>query len=285
MAVTDHNEVTFPWTSFSSMSSGAKSKERIEEGEISADEIVFENRNPAEMGMLAIQGNEVSSPHHIGSYFSDYQQRTEEEQIAIKGIIEKNGLMLFNHPGRYTKGNPDKYNVSWYVEHFSRYNHLTGMEVYNQGDRYPTDRVLWDSILCRTMPDRPVWGYSNDDFHNGEKKLGRNWNVFVLPELNEEWLRKGMLEGRLFYVYASEGHFGPQPPQIKSVNVNNKKGTIEIRVSGQDSIRWISGGKVVTRGHVVHLSEIPDLAAYVRAEIFGPGTITGTQPFGLEKQE
>jgi hypothetical protein len=132
------------------------------------------------------------------------------------------------------------------------------------------------------MPERPIWGYSNDDFHGGENNLGRNWNLFILSELSEESIRRGMLDGRFLYVYAFNGHNGPETPQIESINVNNKKGIIEIKTTGQDSIRWISGGNVVSRTNSINLSEVPDLKGYVRAEIFGPESITGTQPFGIE---
>lgn len=32
-----------------------------------------------------------------------------------------------------------------------------------------TYKVLWDQILTRTMPERPVWGYSCDDMHNADQ--------------------------------------------------------------------------------------------------------------------
>ncbi|QGY47300.1 hypothetical protein GM418_27630 [Maribellus comscasis] len=285
LAITDHNEVTYPWTNFSEMLPGESAHERLERGDITSDELVFENRNPAEMEIFAIQGNEVSAPHHTGSYFSDYQQQPGDENIALGEIGKKNGLALLNHPGRYTARNPEKYNVSWYVDIFNSYDFLTGMEVYNQGDRYPHDRELWDKVLKKTMPGRNVWGYSNDDFHAGMERLGRNWNVFILPELNEEWIRIGMLEGRFFYVYAVNGHNGTEVPDIKSIEVNSKKATIEIVSSGQDSIRWISGSNIVGRGGRLSLSEIPELSGYVRAEIFGPESVTGTQPFGIRKAD
>lgn len=283
LALTDHNEVTFPWTSFSTMSPSEGAKKRVERGEISQTELEYEDRIPSELEMFAIQGNEVSAPHHTGSFFTAYQQRPGDENVALEAIGKMNGLALLNHPGRYTHRDPEKYSVDWYVDIFERHTHLTGMEVYNQGDRYPKDRELWDSILVRTMPERPMWGYSNDDFHSGENKLGRNWNEFILPELNEEWIRRGMMEGRFLYVYAFEGHNGPQLPQIKSIEVDNNKGLIKITSSGQDSIRWISAGNVVGKGDIIHLSEISQLSGYVRAEIFGKGSIMGTQPFGISQ--
>jgi len=284
LAITDHNEVTFPWIGFSELSPSDGAYRKLEEGRIDSAMVHYENRNPEELGMFAIQGNEVSAPHHMGSFFSDYQERTGDEHITIEGVGKKNGIILLNHPGRYTSRDPEKYNVDWYVDIFESYDYVTGMEVYNQGDRYPNDRILWDSVLVKTMPERPFWGYSNDDYHGGITALGRNWNLFILPELNEESIRQGMLEGRFLYTYAFKGHNGPEVPQIESILVKNGKGIIEINASGQDSVRWISGGRVVSRGNSIDLSEVADVTGYVRAEIYGPESVTGTQPFGIKRK-
>ncbi|SHF22803.1 hypothetical protein SAMN05444274_104107 [Mariniphaga anaerophila] len=280
LAVTDHNEVTYPWTGFSELEASSGAYERLEEGRLEEDQIVYENRDPKELGMLAIQGNELSRHHHMGSYFSDHNG-TETEEESLDATAAKNGLVMFNHPGRYTARDPDHYSVDWYVNLLKKYDHLIGVEIYNQGDRYPNDRELYDAILSRTMPDRQVWAYSNDDMHHSST-LGRNWNVFLLPELNETWVRKGMQEGVSYYVYSPSGHNGAKLPEIAAITVNNRKGLIDINVTGQDSVRWISGGEVVHRGNQFSLKENPEIEKYVRAEIFGPGeVIMGTQPFGI----
>ena len=281
LAITDHNEVTFPWTDFVNMEASDRSKERLENGVLGREALTYENRDPETLGMFAIQGNEVSTPHHINSFFSGYEQRTDQEEIALEAIGSRDGVTFINHPGRYTDKNPEKYNTNWYVDILNRFDHIAGIEVYNSADRYPNDRQLWDSILVELMPDRPVWGFSNDDFHGDLNKLGISWNIFVLPNLTEEWVRRGMEEGRFFYVYAAEGHRGQMPPRIESIKVNRKNGIIEIQSTGQDSIRWISGGSVIHRGNTIHLTKSTEVPGYVRAEIFGPGTITGTQPFGI----
>lgn len=276
LAITDHNEVTYPWIEFASMEASNKSKERLKNGEINQESVIYENRDPNELGMIAIQGNEVSAPHHTGSLFNDYNHPTKQEDSTFIAIAAKNGLQIFNHPGRY------KHNAQWYADFFKKYNHLIGMEIYNNGDRYSNDRQLWDSVLVALSPVRTVWGYSNDDMH-GEASLGRNWNIFILPELSEKWVRKGMEEGRSFYVYSPEGHSNTSIPSIQSILV--KKGQIQIEATGQDSIRWLSGGKRIHKGNSIKLDDYTDLSTYVRAEIFGPGGfIMGTQPFPIQKK-
>ena len=278
LAITDHNEVTYPWTAFASLKASSKSEERLANGEIGNKAIIYENRNPKELGMIAIQGNEVSAPHHVNSYFSDYCTRTSQEDSTFIGTAEKNGLLVINHPGRY------KYNAQWYTAFYKKYKHIIGMEIYNNGDRYPGDRQLWDSVLVALLPAHPVWAYSNDDMHS-EGSIGRNWNIFILPELTEDQVRKGMEEGRSFYVYAPEGHKNQDIPKIQSIQVNRKQGQIQIIATGQDSIHWISGGKIVQKGNRIKLDDCPDFSSYVRAEIFGsPGIIIGTQPFVIQEK-
>jgi hypothetical protein len=280
LAITDHNEVTFPWVNFAGMEASLGALQRHENGQLEETEIKYEDRDQDQYGMIAIEGNELSRHHHMGSYFNNHNG-TETEDESLTATAGKNGLVMFNHPGRYTSSNAEKYNINYYVDLLQRYDHLIGVEIYNQGDRYPNDRQLYDEILNRLMPDRQVWAYSNDDMHHSST-LGRNWNVMILPELSEDWVRKGMEQGRSYYIYSPGGHLANKLPELRDIKVNNRKGLIEVNVTGHDSIRWISAGKVVHRGQQLSLKELEGIEKYVRAEIFGPGnTITGTQPFGI----
>lgn len=80
-------------------------------------------------------------------------------------------------------------------------------------DRYLNDLAFCDSILVRMMPEKPVWDFSNDDLH-GIKKIGHNWNILILPEHSQYWVRRGMEEGRFFFIYTPTGHNGSMLPQI-----------------------------------------------------------------------
>lgn len=277
LAITDHNEVTYPWTSFSDMKMSERSRQRMEEEPDTMPKTTeYEDRDPEALGMVAIQGNELSSHHHMNSFFSDHNGTTTEEE-SLEATAAKNGITVLNHPGRYDKP------VDWYIDLYRRYDHLIGLEVYNSGDRYPKDRELWDAILTQTMPDRPVWGYSNDDMH-GIASLGRNWSILILPELSPEWVRQGMEQGLSYFTYAPRGHREETPPIINAIRVNPKKGTIEIEASGYESIEWICGGKTVHEGRKVKLNKVRDAGPYVRAVLHGPGrTVSCTQPFGLRK--
>ncbi len=305
LAITDHNAVTYPWTGFADMEASQPSRMRrtialLENyfAEKSAEDpdfypmvkspmsipfsLEFENRDPVALGMIDIQANELSRHHHMGSFFNDHNGTTTELE-SLEATAEKDGIVMLYHPGRYYGRSADKYNLPWYVDLYDSYDHLIGLEVYNSGNRYPDDRKIWDSILTVMMPERPVWGYSNDDMHM-IPHLGRNWNIFILPELTHESVRHGMENGLSYFVYSPQGHNGPSPPVIRSIKVNSRKGTIEIDAEDYNSIEWISEGNIVYSGNKVNLNELEETGIYIRAKLYGAGgAVSGTQPFGIGK--
>ncbi len=106
------------------------------------------------------------------------------------------GMQIINHPGQYwslstSYAATDKNSPQWHAENFKTYSSLVGLEVYNQGNRRPNDRILWDQILDITMPSRPVWGYSGDDTHTLEQYF-RNYNIMLMPELTVDALKEAM---------------------------------------------------------------------------------------------
>lgn len=286
LAITDHGSVTYPWEEFSRFKADERTKVRItdkvlkpqEEEPMMPDEIDFKDVNPSEVGMVAIQGNETSyKKHDVNSFFNDYNGKNSDE--TLDEISAKGGLAVLNHPGRY------KFPVGWYVDLYNRYDALVGMDVFNCGNRYPNDRQLWDSILTKMAPVRPVWGFSDDDMHS-MRDFGRNWNVFLLPELNDQQVRQAMEKGIFYIVNAPERYNGPMIPVINSISVNQRRGKIEINASECDSIIWLSGGRIINKGSQFSLRSQTESISYVRAELFGAGnSIVCTQPFYIIRKE
>lgn len=238
-------------------------------------------RNPEILGMVAIEANEISRVHHIGSYFNDYgDAEVEGEKMVLDEIGRRGGLAVFFHPGRYMKS------VQWYSDMYRSHPHLIGLEIFNQGDRYPNDRGTWDAILTDMINDRPVWGFSNDDMHNPAAHLGRNWNVMLLPALSADWVRKAMEKGMFLYVYQPNGPQGEPPPEIKSIMIDSHRGTIGLQAADYGRMEWISGGGIIHQGDTLELSNLTDVPGYVRAVVYGSDgkSLVGTQPFGIRRQ-
>ena len=276
LALTDHNAVTYPWTAFTQLPHSIIATYRQKSRNLDTSTLNRENRDPEALSMIAIQGNELSNHHHMGSFFSDYNEIGTEVD-SLKAIAAKGGTAVLCHPGCYD------YPATWYLDLYQRFPHLVGLEVFNKGDTFPNQRAIWDTLLSTLMPDRPVWGYANDDMHLF-KQLGRNYSVMLLPELSEKWVRHGMEHGRFYFVYNPEISDKIASPTIQSIHVDAERDNISIQADGQRTTVWISNGKEIHCGDEISLSEHPCIGNYVRAELRGAnGAVVCTQPFGLPR--
>src|SRR5690606_36105153 len=92
--------------------------------------------------------------------------------------------------------------LDWYVERFRKHSpeYLIGMEVANTlHTRWETyDEGLWDQLMARFMPGRPVWGFGTDDMHRLEDCL-QSHTVFLLPSLSQANVREAMENGRFYF--------------------------------------------------------------------------------------
>jgi len=282
LAITDHFAVTYPWEEFSKLKPEDRIKQRIidkipkpsESEPMKMEELEFKDVIPGDIGMIAVQGNEISyKGHDINSYYNNY--RGSDSNASLDSISAKNGVAVLNHPGRY------KFKPWWYADLFGKYDNLVGLEVFNCGNRYPGDRQKWDSVLTLVTPTRSIWGFSNDDMHS-MRDFGRNWNVFLLPELNEYYVRKTIENGTFYFINAPEGHKGPEPPSIESIKTNKRNSRINIESIATDSIIWISNGIKVGKGKSIQVTDLPSNCKYIRAELYGKAkSMTCTQPFRI----
>jgi hypothetical protein len=289
LALTDHDDMhvevwpkaLYPWTELNSIYHQIKDQRssRFEKtyAEVATEE--WQNRDPAELGMVSVPGSEISRTHHISSLFNHYAGGTNSEETAFNEIGKRGGLAVFNHPGRHNR------DTSWYVDHFERHPHVVGMEVYNQVDRYPVDRKRWDHVLYCLMPERPVWGLANDDTHT-DAHFGRNRNVFLLPHLDEEHVFAAMQQGHfLFFVPVEQGVSSP----VRLTKAQIKGDAIALEVQGDfERIDWITynpftdESQTVGNGLEFSLDSLSLPAPFVRAVIISKQGRTYTQPFGVK---
>lgn len=173
---------------------------------------------------------------------------------------------------------------------FRRYASIIGLEVYNQGNKHPYDRVLWDEILTLTMPDRPVWGHSNDDAHHTNQAFF-NYQFMLMESFDIAAVRKAMQEGTFYFSYEYGGTGNAMAPGIDRIVVDEAARTITVD-SPDGQVYWISGvdgegsnrrSAVVGVGPVFVYDGFR--GNYVRAFLKNRYGETGTQPFGFDKAD
>jgi hypothetical protein len=234
-------------------------------------------RDPAALGMVAIEGNEISQVNHIASYFTDYgAPNVRSEDDAIREIGRRGGLAVIAHPGRYDRP------ADWHADLLRRHPHLLGMEIYSRRDAFPGDRQTWDAVSALLAEERSVWGFSSDDMHK-PRDAGYNWILLLVTEATSADVRHAMETGAFFFVNAPGGHDGPPPPAIHSIEVDAAHGIIQIHATGHDTIEWISDGRPIHRGDRIDLAQVQHLGRTLRAEVRSApgGPVVGTQPFRL----
>lgn len=292
--------------------------------------------DPDDLGIVGIEAAELTFRHHINSYFTDYgvwYERTgseapyggivdEEgneiwEDDQLYDIRESGGLAILDHPGlSQSHGFWDRKPLEWYAERFGKHSagYLIGLEVTNTDrtaelrQREIYDEALWDQLLARFMPHRPIFGFGTDDMHRLDD-VRDSHTIFLLDELNETTVREAMEAGQFIFTKSDIrlNFFEDEMsrfPVVSRIKVDHEKGTITIDASGYDTITWISApeslepledyktsdqpwpmGTVVHEGETIHYRDVSGIQNYLRAEIIreenGERYRTFTNPFGL----
>ena len=289
LALSDHDYCTYPWNLFPQFMSDVPA------------------RDPEILGMLAVPSNELSKDNtnswsertggqfnHHNDFFTGRQgQEFASLQESYAYTYALGGMQIINHPGQYwsidnTYSETQKDGPGWHATNFKTFPSLVGLEVYNQGNRRPNDRILWDQILERTMPERPVFGYSGDDTHNNEQ-LFRNYNMMLMESLTTEELKDAMRKGESYFCYEPKGSGEGKAPRITDIAVDEANKTITIEANGM--VYWIYGTDKTssaassTRSSVVGIGKTfcykGYQGTYVRAFITNAFGETCTQPFGF----
>lgn len=254
------------------------------------------------IGMIGIPySNEQSRSDHVNTFWADFNNvagATLEGNIAQ--CEELGGISHINHPGRYTGARNMSFDagaarskepavVAKYVNLFMKYPSCVGMEIINKKDGDSiSDRILWDNILMQTMPNRPVWGFSNDDTHS-IAATGFSYNIMLMPKNTPENVRYSMENGTFYAVaLVSKRELGIDfvasgpAPKITNIIIDQNENAITISGENYDTVEWIADDEIIATGSSIDLNHYEDkVNNYVRAQLKGAGGISFTQPFGV----
>ena len=292
-------ESIYPWTRLAEIYETIKHVENPTEDDRTYEEIAnepYQDRDPVALGMVSVEGSEISGPHHMNSLFTSFTTGQATERETIEQIRDLGGIALFNHPGRYI----ERWGLTahWYVDLYKRYDTMIGQSVYNRIDSHPGDREFFDEVAHILGPDRPIWLYGEDDMH-GEGTLGWNRNVILLEDFQPGSLHPDSQDGSApdvknalingeFYLWKPSEQYNRRSFNIVDVRLEDHSVTLIVddpdRVS---EVRWRThdsqtGGTVtVHRGFRLTMSQVPEGSRFVRAELEGPQGTIYTQPIYL----
>ncbi len=242
--------------------------------------------------------------NHVNGFFGGWGWEwwgiENDYRTAIAMTEKTNGLSFINHPGDWL-GNTEAAarnpaNINFYADMLRDYSTCLGIEIYNRIDTVTRwDRVLWDELLRRLIPEgRQVFGFSNDDAHT-LNDIGGTAEYLVMPSNTVENIRTAMETGTFFacsrrdrntlgddFAASKELPF----PLVRKIVVNESTDTITLTVSDTDKVEWIADGKVIATGPSIALRDYAaKIGSYVRAQLVGPGGISTTQAFVVDDGE
>jgi len=300
----DHIDTIYPWTKLADIYEIIKHVENPTEDHQTYEQIhnePWQNRDPIELGMVSIQGTEISGPHHTISVFNAYSEGGDTEAESFQAITDLGGFAYLAHPGRYVQ----RWGLTahWYVDKYLRFDVLIGQSIFNRQDNHPGDRALYDKIqhLLGGI-ERPIWLYGEDDMHR-EAELGWNRDVFLLenfepgsmhPEIQDGSAPDVMeaLQNGYSYLWKPSEQYNPRAFNIIDMQINDKY--VELTIDNPDlvtEIRWRTHNPVMNETETVHfgnrirISDVPQYSLFVRAEIEGVEGTIYTQPFYVTESD
>jgi hypothetical protein len=244
--------------------------------------------SPAELGILGIEGVELTCGHHRNAFFIDYgviEPCAPSINEQFQEVARRGGLAFINHPEPRFK--------EWYYELYrdNSADYLVGLEISRGVD---DATAVWDQLLADLMPSRPVWGFATADMHLF-KETQFAFTVFLLDELTMEETKEAMRAGRFYSVVGpgtmdlrevGRAAYDGTYPELRSISVDRDAAEISIDAANYDEIVWITGrsawryrldpekgvtwpaGEIIHRGAIFNYSNTEASLPYVRAELW-----------------
>jgi len=300
----DYMDTIYPWTELSEIYDRIKDVVHEGEGGQTYAEIhnePWQDRDPVELGMVSVEGNELSGHHHTISVFNLWSGHVDTEMESLEQVTELGGFAYLAHPGRYV----ERWGLTahWYVDLYKRYEVLIGQSVFNRKDNHPTDRAHYDRIQhILGGAERPIWLFGEDDMHT-EKTLGWNRNVILLENFRPGSLHPDIpdgsvpdvmkaLENGYTYLWKPSEQYNKRAFNITNVEVEDQKVTLTVdNADLVNEIRWrthnpdTDSTETIHNGFSITESDVPENSLFVRAELEGNEGTIYTQPFFLKVEE
>ncbi|MEX0771251.1 MAG: hypothetical protein WD035_10985 [Balneolaceae bacterium] len=300
----DYMNTLYPWTELSEIYERIKDVRHEGEGGQTYEEIhnePWEDRDPVELGMVSVEGNELSGHHHTISVFNLWSGHVDDELDSFDKVEELGGLAYFAHPGRYVERLG--LTAHWYVDLYLRYDVLIGQSVFNREDSHPEDRAFYDKVQhILGGAERPIWLYGEDDMHT-ESTLGWNRDVILLENFRPGSLHPDIPDGSApdvmealkngySYLWKPSEQYNKRAFNIVDMAISDTK--VRLTVDNEDlvkEVRWRSHNpnsddtETIHNGFEISMRNVPEYSRFVRVEIEGDQGTIYTQPFYIINQQ
>lgn len=267
---------------------------------------------------------------HLTGYFAEYGQGLAgvfgDYETPTKGVMEAGGISMLSHVGEYVYTDKDSENYvgqpvdDYYATKFARLfmdykGSSLGMGINSATDAHTRcDRILYDQILQKTIPNGVVpWCNTFADSHD-EPAINDAYTVSLMPELTLDAFRTCLEDGEFFSishysngvelngmkempnfeekkVQDTKSYLLDNTPMVTKVYVDQENDTITIEGTNFNEITWVSDTQVIRRESNItsgtatldlHASDLlSDPYLYVRFYITGENGICYSQPFVL----
>ena len=266
---------------------------------------------------------------HLTGYYAEYGQGLAgvfgDYETPSKGVMEAGGISMLSHVGEYVYTDKDSENYvgqpvdDYYASKFARLfidyaGSSLGMGINSATDAHTRcDRILYDQILQKTIPNGVVpWCNTFADSHD-EPAINDAYTMSLMPELSIEAFRTCLEKGEFFSishysngvelngmkempnfveqnVYDTKSYLLDNTPMVTRVTVDQDNDTITIEGRDFNEITWVSNGNVVLRESNIddgtatldlHSELLDKPYLYVRFYITGENGICYSQPFVL----
>lgn len=269
---------------------GPKPTQLLAEYRMTADAITHHREDPTLITQITDSAGHPDGPFHASSHIAGNPTMTQHPAQALRFAAVD--LSQFEHD----QSVPDDV-AAYYTDLVRKHDNIVGFEWIN-GTRslseHVLDRQLWDMVLMQTMPQRPVWGFSNDDTHT-HAHLGREWNVLLTDTKDLTAARRAIEQGTFFSgsMRIHEGDQGDaqRAPVIERIDHDPEAGTLTLVATEHgkpfpaEKCHWIADGEIVHQGMTLNYRETPGINRYVRAELRGDTALMATNPFGFDRSE
>ena len=266
---------------------------------------------------------------HLTGYYAEYGQGLAgvygDYETPSRGVKEAGGISMLSHVGEYVYIDKDSEKYvglpvdDYYATKFARVfmdnqGSSLGMGINSATDAHTRcDRILYDQILQKTIPNGVVpWANSFADSHN-ERSINDAYTMSLMPELTIEGFRTCLENGEFFSIshYSngvelngmkempdfvekevedSKSYLLDNTPMVTRVTVDNENDKITIEGTNFDEITWVSNCNVILRESDItsgtatldlHSGLLDEPYLYVRFYITGENGICYSQPFVL----